>query len=237
MKEKQENKKGISFVGLIFVLVLLVVVEGFYIVKLRGDETNDIASENKNVKIASNVENKKVDEPKKDDENQISETSELTSNETEANATEIKKEEVNTPVPTEEVATEKKEENPSNDTKNTDKSKKSNLEIVEYLGYDIKPFYSEILNQMQQGIDMSALKHIGDNEVVTKDAFDAEKNDYETKISNALNNPGTIIFITIEGDNLKLEYNLSAIFQACGVFVDDYSIFGLNEKNTKEFIL
>ena len=60
-REKREEKKGISLVGFLVILVALVCVEGIYIVKLKG--TN--VTENNDVEISKNTTSTVVDNDNK----------------------------------------------------------------------------------------------------------------------------------------------------------------------------
>lgn len=70
-REKKNEKKGISLVGFIIILVVLVCIEGIYIVKLRGNDDSEsynsetIALKNE-IEQKENVEVKNTEESKED---------------------------------------------------------------------------------------------------------------------------------------------------------------------------
>lgn len=182
------EKKGIKLTTLIIILILLVLVEGFYIVKSNSNKYNEKTEE----PIASVSQNQAT----------IEQAKENTDSEAKAQANSQEENQVK--------GTEK--------NTNSQKSGTSTKEIVNFFGYDINTMADNILDSIEKYASEEYILKSTTGDVtagkLTKEEAKQNRETYKTKILESLNNKEIVTKISFENDKLICTYNFEKILNS-----------------------
>ncbi len=191
------EKKGIKLTTLIIILILLVCIEGFYIVKLKSknnvnenvaEQTNDVLEDNKEETIENLLSSSNTNIQDTEENTQ----SDLTPERNEEIAIEENKETTNKSIPT--------------------------SELVKTLGYDLNSMAEDILNSIESYSEQGYIlkSTIGDvtADKLSKDEVKQNRESYKTKILELLNNTEIVTKITIENATVICNYNFEKILNS-----------------------
>lgn len=191
---------------LIIILILLVCIEGFYIVKLKSknnvkeniaEQTTDVLEDNKEESIDNLLASSNTDMQDTEETTQ----SDLTAEEnTQVDST------IEDNVET--VIEENKESNKSIPTS----------ELVKTLGYDLNLMAEDILNSIEtyseQGYILKSTTGDVTAEKLSKDEVKQNRESYKTKILELLNNTEIVAKITIENGTVTCNYRFEKILNS-----------------------